>query len=185
MTTPECGMRIGDCGLRTDTDEPSSASDTLLGHLRAACAFPLAVVGVGNPMRGDDGFGPAVVAALPQRDGMAAFDAGMAPENWLGPIARANPRAILVVDAAGLDEPPGTLRLLRADELESVGASTHGLPLGFFLTMAEQRCGAPAHLLAVQPQSMGLGDPMAQPVRAAVGRVVAAIARLASPTSQP
>jgi len=166
--------------------------DPLAAQLRAACPLPLAVVGVGNPMRGDDGFGPAVLAALPAAGtasgcrepasgpavGLALFDAGMAPENWLGPIARANPRAILVLDAADLGEPPGTLRLLPPAALESVGACTHGLPLGFFLNLVQDRCGAPAFLLAAQPERTGLGDEMTEPVRAAVLRAAAAVAAL-------
>ena len=154
---------------------------SLLSQLRATCPLPLAVVGVGNSMRADDGFGPAVVAELPPRDGLALFDAGMAPENWLGPIARAEPRCILVLDAADLGEAPGALRLLAADAVESVGVSTHGLPLGFFLQMAEQRCGAPTFLLAVQPGCLEMGGEMTEPVRAAARLVVNALASLGQP----
>jgi len=156
-------------------------ADELAADLRRACHLPLAIVGVGNPMRGDDGFGPAVVAALPECDAIARFDAGMAPENWLGPIARAEPRTILVVDATDLGEPAGTLRLLRSEALEGIGVSTHGLPLGFFLQMASDRCGAPALLLAAQPLSIGLGEGMSEAMKAAVRQAVEAIAALSLP----
>ncbi|HUT36898.1 MAG TPA: hydrogenase maturation protease [Planctomycetota bacterium] len=154
-------------------------SDPLAAQLRGACPVPLAIVGVGNPMRGDDGFGPAVLAALPELPGVSCFDAGMAPENWLGPIARAEPRCILVLDAADFGAPPGTLRLARGGELEAVGASTHGLPLGFFVKLAEDRCGAPALALLAQPERLALGDPLSDAMTAAVRRaarvIVAAI----------
>jgi len=132
-------------------------------------------------MRGDDGAGPAVVAALPDAPGLARFDAGMAPENWLGPIARAKPRSILVVDAVDSGEPPGTLALMSPDELAGVGGpSTHALPLGLFLRVAEQRCGAPCLVLAIQPGSTAMAEGLSAPVRAAVRQAASAISSLVS-----
>ena len=145
-------------------------ADPLLEPLCAACRPPLTVVGVGNPMKGDDGFGPAVVAALPELEGVTCFDAGMAPENWLGPIARSKPASILVLDAADMGEPQGTLRLLAPDDLDAVATSTHGLPLGFFLGLLADRCDAPASVLAAQPASLALGAPISEPVQAAIRR---------------
>jgi len=159
---------------------PSAAhADPMLTQLRTACSLPLAVVGVGNPMKGDDGFGPAVVAALPEIEGVACFDAGMAPENWLAPIARSAPASILLLDAADMGEPPGTLRLLAPGELDAVATSTHGLPLGFFLGLLAGRCDAPARVLAAQPASLALGAPVSEPVQAAIRRAAALVQRLA------
>ncbi|MFP4057034.1 MAG: hydrogenase maturation protease [Candidatus Brocadiia bacterium] len=152
--------------------------DPLVRELVEACTFPIALVGVGNPLRGDDGFGPAVLAAAPAHPAILPFEAGMAPENWLGPIARAGPATVLVLDATDLGEPPGTLRLLRPGELESVGVSTHGLPLGFFLQMVAERCSAPVLLLAVQPQNVAFDAPLSEPMRQAIHRAAAAIAAL-------
>ena len=141
---------------------------------------------MGNPARGDDGFGPALIAALPALPGVVAFDAGMAPENWLGPIARAEPRTVLFVDAADIGEAPGTLRLLRAEELGGCGLSTHALPLGLLLPIAEERCGAPCLLLAVQPLSLAHGERLSMPVQAALQAAAKAIAAAAaSPRRQP
>jgi len=157
--------------------------DPLVAQLRHACRLPLALVGVGNPLRGDDGFGPAVLAALPACPGLTCFDAGMAPENWLGPIARATPATILVLDAADLRQPPGTLRLLRPDasDADTIGISTHGLPLGVFLRLAQDRCAAPAWLLAAQPARLSLGEEMSNPMTAAVRRAAQAIAQAFAP----
>ena len=146
------------------------AHDPLLDDLRAVCVLPLTVVGVGNTMKGDDGFGPAVVAALGDVEGITCIDAGMVPENWLGPIARSSPASILIVDAADLGEPPGTLRLVAPDALDDVGVSTHGLPLGFFFQLLADQCGAPARLLGVQPESIGFGEGLSEPALGAVRR---------------
>lgn len=154
-------------------------AEPLLSELRAACPFPLAVVGVGNALKGDDGFGPAVIATLPELDGVTCFDAGMAPENWLGPIARAAPASVLILDAADLDAPPGTLRLLEPDALDDTIGFTHALPLGFFLAMLADHCDAPIRVLAAQPASVAFGDAMSEPMAAAVERAAALIRGLA------
>ncbi|MBM4042104.1 MAG: hydrogenase 3 maturation endopeptidase HyCI [Planctomycetes bacterium] len=153
-------------------------STSLATHLRRACSLPLAVVGIGNPMRGDDGAGPAIVAALPDAPDLARFDAGMAPENWLGPIARAQPRTVLVVDAVDTGDPPGTLQLLRPDAVAGGGVSTHALPLDLFLRTVEERCGAPCLLLAIQPQTVEMRESLSAPVQRAVRRAARAIASL-------
>ena len=165
--------------MPTDAYTPFGANDPMYAALRTACTAPLTIVGVGNALRGDDGFGPTVIAALPERHGITCFDTGMAPENWLGPIARSCPATVLVLDATDLAEPPGTLRLLRGDELGSIGVSTHGLPLGFFLGLVEERTGVPAVLLAAQPVCVDLGAPMSDAMQAAATRACSAIRTVA------
>ncbi len=154
-------------------------TDPLAPDLRAACPLPLTVVGVGNSLRGDDGFGPAVLAALPPLGRITCLDTGMVPENWLGPIARSQPAAILILDAADLDQPPGSLALLAPDALEAAAGFTHGIPLGFFLELLAQRCDAPARVLAARPQSVALGAELSAPMRAAVARAAALVRGLA------
>ena len=79
-----------------------------------------AVVGVGNADRGDDGFGPAVVALLrranpaarqrqqgvlgPCEPRLLLIDAGIRPENCLEAVAESGVRRVLFVDAAGCEE---------------------------------------------------------------------------------
>ncbi|MFW6163161.1 MAG: hydrogenase maturation protease [Planctomycetota bacterium] len=159
-------------------------SDPLLSELRAACPLPVAAVGVGNALKGDDGFGPAVLAALPELEGVVCFDAGMAPENWLGPIARAQPASILVLDAADLDEPPGTLRLLQPDALDDTVGFTHGLPLGFFFELLADRCDAPLRVLLAQPAAITFGEALSEPMVAAVERAAALLRAMADPTAR-
>ena len=161
--------------MRNGQEESEPADDALIEQLRAVCVLPLTVVGVGNTLKGDDGFGPAVVAALGDAEGITCIDAGTVPENWLGPIARSAPASILIVDAAALGEPPGTLRLVAPDALDDVGVSTHGLPLGFFFDLLAGQCGAPAHLLAAQPEALGFGEGLSAVAQAAARRATDAI----------
>ncbi len=117
----------------------------------------LAIICVGNPMRGDDGFGPAVAARL---EGGRVFDAGAVPENVLPKVAALEPEVVLFVDAADFGAAPGTLRLVSAEELAQGDFSTHSAPLSVAAEYLRQACGAKSLLLAAQAKRTELGSVM-------------------------
>ena len=88
-------------------------------------ASPLLVIGVGNALRGDDGIGPELVRRLTGAVHFALFDAGTTPENQLGPVIRAAPRTVLIVDALHFGGRPGTIRLFNPDEEHERTVVTH------------------------------------------------------------
>ncbi len=107
---------------------------------------PTAIVGVGNEDRGDDGFGPAVVALLGQKLGdvkalvapVVLIDAGIRPENCLEAVAAAGAARVLFVDAAATTHRPMApghraghpgLIWLEPGELVGTSVSSHRLPL--------------------------------------------------------
>jgi hypothetical protein len=77
----------------------------------------VAIVGIGNELNGDDGAGVWVLRNLKDVIGRVAdspvliIDAGTAPENVTGALRKFAPELILLIDAAQLNEPPGTARL--------------------------------------------------------------------------
>ena len=83
------------------------------------------IVGMGNPLRGDDGFGPALIARLRGRVRATCLDAGTTPECHTGPIIRERPETIVIVDAVHLGRAPGDWALLGGEELLTSGLSTH------------------------------------------------------------
>jgi len=117
----------------------------------------LAIVCVGNPMRGDDGFGPAVAARV---EGKGVFDAGPVPENVLPKVAALRPEVVLFVDAADFGGGPGTLRLVSAEELAQGDFSTHSAPLSVAAEYLRQACEAKSLLLAAQAKRTELGSVM-------------------------
>jgi len=125
----------------------------------------LVVVCAGNPLRGDDGFGPAVAARIP---GERVFDAGPVPEDVLPTVARLAPEVVLFVDAADFGSPPGTLRLFGAEELAASDVSTHAASLATSAEFVKQSCGARTMLLAAQARKTGLGAAMSVEVVKAV-----------------
>jgi hydrogenase 3 maturation protease len=130
------------------------------------------LLGVGNALRGDDGAGSRVAAALAERHPKLAFDGGQAPENFLGPVSRACPDTVILADAADFGEAAGAVRIVDASEVDGVSLSTHGLPLGMLMSAISESTGALVYLVAIQIGSTGFGDEMCDEVAAAVERLI-------------
>ncbi len=130
------------------------------------------VVGVGNVLKGDDGVGPAVARALGERFPDRVFDAGSAPENYLGPLRRAEADLVLLVDAADFGGRPGDVRLLGQDDVDGAGIATHAAPLGMVMRALSEELGVETLLLAVQAGHTRLDEPMSDEVTAACERII-------------
>jgi hydrogenase maturation protease len=131
------------------------------------------VLGLGNTRLADDGIGIHVVRHL-ARDpatppGLKPLDGGAFGFRLLSKLTKAP--AVLIVDAAELGAPPGTICLLEREELAlhvSRGGriAAHESGLVDLLTLA--RLHGPSQrrlaLLAVQPQSMEWDEDMSTPV---------------------
>lgn len=135
---------------------------------------PCALVGVGNPLRGDDAFGPLLIRRLRGRVDVPLYDAGVSPENWLGRILSRAPRRVLVLDAVRGGRPPGSIEFFPAASVPFAGCSGHSLSLNpFFALLAE--AGVRAGLLGVEPARTGLASPLSPPVTRAMERIARAI----------
>ncbi len=121
---------------------------------------PVCLVGVGNPLRRDDGVGPWVAAAVRGRGTgtrLHIVDAQDVPENFVHSVARADCRSVIFIDAVAAEAPPGSVvfgPLADFPEVESF--STHQLALslsGKFLEAA----GKSVFLLGVVPADLAFG----------------------------
>jgi len=136
------------------------------------------VLGVGNTLKADDGAGPAVAEALRKRFPECAFDVGQVPENFIGPIRRARPGTIILIDAADFGGTPGETRIVSAGEIHGLTLGTHALPLSVFMAAIAEEVGAKVHLVAIQAATTGLGGAMSVAVSDAVARLVQELERI-------
>ena len=131
----------------------------------------VSVVGVGNVMRGDDGFGVEVVKRLKELGvppNVQLIEAGQVPESFLGVMRRFKPTHILFVDAAIQGLNPGELRLLDPRDELGLPISTHKIPLRLLCDYVEQTIGSKTAILAAQPEHVGFGEGLSDPVRRGV-----------------
>jgi len=136
-------------GGSPDGDDRPARLAAILGRGRVV------IVGVGNRGRGDDGFGPAVVAALRDRIPAPVVDAGPAPENATSAIAQLHPETVLWVDAGEISRPPGQWLVCDSEALAGGGLSGHAGSLGLVARYLAVRTGARSFCLLAQPARIG------------------------------
>ena len=125
----------------------------------------IVIVGIGNILRADDGFGPALIENIKGKVRAVCLDAGTAPENYAGKIAKENPDVILIVDAVHLNLEAGAYCLLKKSEIVKCGFTTHDTSPHMFIEFLENQTKADIFLLGVQPQRVDFGQDITPKVK--------------------
>jgi hydrogenase 3 maturation protease len=140
--------------------------------LAAVLREPTCLVGIGHPLRCDDGVGPWITGAV--RDPLAGshlgvVDAQDVPENFVPVIARGGWRNVVFIDAVAVEGEPGTVVFgPLAEFAEAEGFSTHKLALALSRKFLEA-AGKRVYLLGIVPADLEFGEGLTAPVeRAAV-----------------
>lgn len=158
--------------------------------LRSVLAEKTILVGIGNPLRGDDGVGPYIVE-LVRRHGVSPrlefLNVEDAPENFVFRIAAGEAANVVFVDAviAGT-APEGTVLFAPLDEFEEVGetASTHKLALKLSGRVLEE-AGKKVYLLGVVPKTTAVGARLTPEVRRTALRLSRLIVSMAQAPESP
>jgi hydrogenase 3 maturation protease len=132
---------------------------------------------VGNGMMGDDGAGVLLAEMLREHplESWMVVNGGSAPENVVHHVRDADANRVLVVDAADMDLPPGSIRRIDADRLEDPFLmTTHTLPLSFLIESLHEFVPQ-VDLVGIQPGIVAFGFPMSEAVHSAVEEVYAAL----------
>lgn len=135
----------------------------------------IAVVGVGNTLRGDDAAGVWVVRAIAERlqaaPDVLLVDGSTAPENFTGPLRRFRPNLVIEIDAAHLGEPAGTIAWVDWRDADGLSASTHTLPPSVLARFLSADLGCRVSLLGIQPATVEMGEGLSPDVAEAVDRL--------------
>jgi len=145
------------------------------------CSSQVLVLGCGNILFGDDGFGPAVAQNLQARRGLpeelCVIDAGTSVREILFDVvlSERRPRKIIILDAMDKGLKPGVLfrPSLKSVPLKKLDDfSMHQLPTSNLLNELRRFCGVEVELIACQVQSIPekVAPGLSPPVRAAVSR---------------
>jgi hydrogenase maturation protease len=131
------------------------------------------VIGVGNPLMGDDGLGIAAIAAIRERwdesEALSLVDGGTWGMNLLPLIESAD--RLLILDAIDRGVAPGSLIAIEGDEIPrqlAVKVSPHQTDLREALALAELRGALPRMMVAmgIQPAHVALSTELSAVVAA-------------------
>jgi len=128
------------------------------------------LLGIGNPLNGDDGVG-IYVAERFRKDDWISLACGTAPENFTGIIRKTRPSCLVLVDAAAMGISPGEYRIIPRDKIEDVSIGTHQLPLSFLIDFLSDTASR-IILIGIQPERSGTGEEISLPVRRGAERLL-------------
>lgn len=142
----------------------------------------IAILGIGNEIKGDDGLGPAIAKKLSNlvsnNEDIIIFDGGTVPENYTGSIRKENPSHIILVDAVEMKKEPGHIRVVCKDEIANYNISTHAMPVSFLIKYMETTIGAEIILIGIQPKQMELDQNISKEIEESIDKVISAIFEL-------
>lgn len=158
------------------------------GIIPEFCMKPILVLGCGNILFGDDGFGPTVVEMLEKRYGdripahVCLLDAGTGVRGMLFTIALSErkPGRIIIVDAVDAGRRPGEVFDLPIEDLPTAKIddfSLHMLPTSNLLRELRDLCGVDVRIVSCQvgtiPEEVSPG--LSEALREALPRACEAI----------
>lgn len=172
--------------LPSTTAQKKILPRTWIDQLKAALAQTntahprLALMGVGQELRGDDAAGIATARSLQSLSGKhwLILDAGSAPENFTGRLRAFAPDLLVIIDAAQMGESTGTTRLFNMSDIENISLTTHALSCHLFARFVERELKCDIRLLGIQPGHDGLGAALSPSVRHGVVTIVAGIRQI-------
>ena len=131
------------------------------------------IIGIGNIMRGDDGFGPKLIESLKKKKTKAnLFDCGTVPENYIFPILTTSCDTVILVDVADLKTEPGKMKVLALGELSGAGLSTHNSSIRLFTDLLMTgKDDLNIFAVTVQPKTIAFGENMSPIVLDSVERL--------------
>lgn len=129
----------------------------MLESLSSRLKGKVMILGIGNPLRGDDGAGPYLIERLKGYTDAILLNCEEVPENFLGKIVQHQPDSILIIDTIDLGMRPGTAAIIEEDEVGSISWATHHASLRLFIDYLKAETKANVLILGVQPSSTKFG----------------------------
>ncbi len=136
-------------------------------------ARKIAILGIGNDLRTDDGLGPLIVNSIQiTNPNIMIENVGSVPEGFARPLADFGAERVIMIDAADMRKPPGYIELVTKDRIGGINISTHSMPLSFLMMYLEQETGGQTILLGVQPKSIEFGEGLTPEIQEAAEKLI-------------
>lgn len=137
----------------------------------------IVIMGVGNPLKGDDAAGllcaEALLKGIPAKDrrGVKILRTYDVPENYTGIIRKFRPTRVIIIDAALAGLKPGDIFVLEKEKIVLEEISSHKIPLMVLISYLEQSIGCRVTVIGIQAHDLSFGAPVTPVIKAAVKTV--------------
>ena len=147
-------------------------NEAVFSELKKRIKGKTLILGVGNPMRGDDGAGPQVAEGLKKAASLEVINCRDVPEKYTRDILAINPDTIVIVDTVDFEGPPGELRIIEIDRIAQTGFSTHEMALTLLAKYVKSHIDADIFLLAIKPEHLDFNKDMSEALQMSVNCIV-------------
>jgi len=142
-------------------------------------ANKIAILGIGNDLRSDDGLGPYIIEKLSIKDPRVMIEnVGSVPEGFARNLAEFGAERVIMIDAADMMRPPGHIELVTKDRIGGINISTHSMPLSFLMMYLEQETGGKTILIGIQPKSIQFGEGLTPEIQEVVDTTINTLERI-------
>jgi hydrogenase 3 maturation protease len=141
-----------------------------------AGAEKIAVLGIGNDLRTDDGLGLFIIDNLEIDDPRIMIEnMGSVPEGFAKNLASFGAERVIMVDAADMLKPPGHIELITKDRIGGITISTHNMPLSFLMMYLDQETGGKSLLIGIQPKSIQFGEGLTPEIQKVADKTIVSL----------
>jgi len=131
----------------------------MLDHLKSHLKGKVAILGIGNTLRSDDGIGSILASRIKDKVPYMVYDAGPSPENYLEKIIKDKPDNIVIIDAVDFGGEPGEAREVEGDDIKTVNLfSTHNASISLTINYLQNNLKVDIIILIIQPKTIIFGD---------------------------
>ena len=144
-----------------------------------AQAKKIAILGVGNDLRTDDGVGLFIINSLSVRhSNLLIENVGSVPEAFARPLADFGATRIILIDAADMGKNPGHIELVTKNRITGIAISTHRMPLSLLMTYLEQQTNGETILLGIQPKNVKFGEGLSSEIEETARKIISSLDNL-------
>ncbi|OJU09131.1 MAG: hypothetical protein BGN88_08205 [Clostridiales bacterium 43-6] len=147
-----------------------------LGHSKK-----IVILGVGSPLKSDDAAGILIAGKLKEQFPQEKYPmyriyvGESAPENYTGEIKNFLPEHLIVLDAADINEEPGSVGFIDVSVIKGISFCTHMLPLNIMLDYIQKETGCAMTIIGIQPENLSYDGKVTLAVKETIEEITNAI----------
>lgn len=133
------------------------------------------ILGIGNPLKGDDGVGPYIIEQLKAYSlklKAELINAETVPENYIQKLVDSKPDELVIIDAINFGGKPGEVKYFKEVDSENISISTHNLPPELFINFIKSQTNAEITIIGIQPKSLQFDAPLSEEVNDAAKKLM-------------
>ena len=131
------------------------------------------IITIGNRLRSDDSVALYIADNIKKTpDYITLINAENKPENIIDHAESIMPSKTIIIDAANFNGNPGEIRLIPNEYIPDSTLSTHTFPLKVIVKILEEDTKSKVHFLAIQIQSVDLGENISKEVKVSADEII-------------